>query len=232
MKTIIDKATADAVLSAALDRKLASIFQGSTQRPFQIQKVVISLTTERLETNPYVIGFAFKSFYVQDATDSSTTINFKPTSRDTVQSSFAIKKNDVWTSDLPIPGAFLHWDAQSGESITIVFFTDAEFKSGSQISVNSGGVSINEGSSFDAQTRITLSAATAAAIIPANADRKVCTLENATGADLYVGNSSVVASGADRGIKIPAGGILYWRNTGALYGYSVAGGDVHYLDQE
>jgi hypothetical protein len=31
---------------------------------------------------------------------------------------------------------------------------------------------------------------------------------------------------------LPHGGQIIWKNTAALYGYSVAGGDFHYIDEE
>lgn len=223
----------DQILQRADELKRARIQNDIAQRPFQVQRLVLDLTSARLETDPLIISFPFRSIFVQDATDNGVSVNFRPTTTDSIQSYFGLKKNDSWNVDTAISRGYLHWSAQSGKTITLIFFTDAEFKSGSQISVNSGGVAISEGSVADATTRVTLAATTAAAIAPANADRNVCLLENATGADLYVsGANTVTDSGATRGIKIASGDYFEWRNTAALYGYSVAGGDVHYLEQE
>lgn len=232
MKQAFTKALVDQILAGDRDKSRARIFESNTQRPFGVQKLTLDLSTAKLETDPFVVNFPFRTFFVQTASDNSVEVNFKPVTRDSYQSFFPVKKNDVWSADYPISAAFLHWSAQSGKSITLVFFVDSEFRSGSQISVNSGGVSINDGSSFEAQTRVTLVATTAAIIAPANSDRKLCLIENNTGADLFIGSATVTNSGATRGIRLAAGDVLEWRNTAALYGYSVAGGDVHYLDQE
>lgn len=223
----------DQILARADELKRARIQNDIANRPFQVQRLVLDLTTARLETDPLIISFPFRSIFVQDATDNGVIVNFRPTTTDSIQSYFGLKKNDSWNVDSAISRGYLHWSAQSGKTITIIFFTDAEFKSGSQISVNSGGVAINEGSTAEAATRVQLSATTAAAIAPANSDRKVCLIENATGADLYIaGTSAVTNSGATRGVRVAAGDFIEWRNTAALYGYSVAGGDVHYFEQE
>lgn len=209
----------------------ASIADQIAQRPFSVQVQTLTLTTAVLETNPYEIKSSFRSLYIQDATDVLVSINVKLGSRDSVQAAFSMKKNDAISSSVPITGAFLHWSAQSGKTITLVVFTDAEFKSGSQISVTGGGVSIVDGSTITGPTRVTLAATTAAVIAPAYALRKKCTLQNKTGASLYIGDSTVTSSGATEGIEIPDKGLIYWQNTGALYGYSVAGGNVHYVEE-
>lgn len=223
----MEKPLADSILARSRDEKFARIFQGNTQKPFQVQKIVIDLTTAKLDTAPYQINFPFRSFYVQDATDTAVTINFKPGAQDSFQSSFAIKKNDAWISDYPITAAFLDWSAQSGKSITIVFFTDAEFRSGSQISVTGGAVAITEGSSFT-EANVTMTAATATLIRAQNTARFNLSVQNNTGADLWIGGSSVSST---TGFKVPAGGTFIWKNTAAIYGYSVAGGSVYYMEE-
>lgn len=209
----------------------ARIFEGNTQRPFSVQKMTIDLTTARLSTQPYKIGFPFKSLYVQTATDVYATVNVKLLTQDSSQSSFPMKLNDSFNNEFPIAEAYLDWDAQAGKTITLIFFLDSEFRSGSQISVTGGGVSIVDGSSILLGT-VTLAAATAAVIAPADSLRKVATIQNKTGAVLYVGDSSITNGGATEGINIQPDGIITWRNTGALYGYSVAGGKVQRTEEK
>lgn len=226
------KEMSDSILNMADEIKRASIFEGNTQRPFSIQTIVLALDTARLETDPYRIGFPFKSVFIADATDISVTVSMKPGARDSFQSAFPLIKKDSWSVNNPVNEAFLYWSAQSGKTITLVFFTDSEFKSGSQISQNAGGVNINEGSSTTAMAQVTLAAATATPIIPTDSLRIVSIIQNKTGADLWVGGSNTVTnSGATEGIKIPADGIIYWRNTANLHGYSVAGGTVSYFTE-
>jgi hypothetical protein len=231
MSEIMNQDLASALLSKKELLKLAKIYQGNTQRPFSVQKITLNLSNSRLETDPFKIGFPFKSLYVQTATDVYVSLNVKLLTRDTTQSSFPIRLNDTFTNEDEIAEAYLDWSAQPGKSITLIFFLESEFKSGSQISVTGGGVSIVDGSSIALGT-ITLSAATAAAIAPADPLRKKATIQNKTGADLYVGASTVTNAGATEGILIPNNGIVYWNNTSALYGYSVSGGKVQRIEEK
>lgn len=223
MAEIFTQEGVQAILAEVRDKARARIFEGSTQKPFQVQKIVLDLSTARLETDPFQINFAFRSFYVEDATDVNVNAFLKPTTRDSVQSFFKIKKNDSWASDFPISSAYLHWDAQSSKSITIVFFTDAEFRSGSQISVTGGGVSIVEGTSFTTE-QVDLTASTATQVCASDSTRKMATIQNNTGGDVFFGGSSVSETGANMGIRISAGDSFEWRNTAALYAYSATGG--------
>lgn len=230
-KEIMSPEEAAAIVKNATLIARANIADKISQRPFSVQVQTLTLTTAVLETNPYKISTSFKSLYIQDATDVYVSINVRFNSRDTVQGSFSMKKNDAITLDEPTNEAYLHWSAQSGKTITLVIFTDAAFQSGSQISVTGGGVSIVDGSTITGPTRVVLGAATAGIIAPANTLRKKCTLQNKTGASLYIGDSTVTGSGATEGIEIVDKGIIYWQNTGALYGFSTAGGNVHYVEE-
>lgn len=232
MKEILTPESAALVMQLANQVRDAAIFQGTTVAPFGVQSITLDLTTARLQTQPYKIGFPFKSVYVSSATDTTVSVNLVPNTQDSYQSSVPFGLNDSWTVDQPVSNAFLFWSAQSGKSITIHFFVDSEFRSGKQISVTGGGVTLVDGSSISGPTRVTLSATTATIIAPALSTRKKCTIQNKTGADLYIGGSTIGAvGGATEGIKIPIDGIIYWQNTGALYGWSVAGGNIHYLEE-
>lgn len=223
MKQMITPEVVKAVLSKFREVESASIFEGNTQQPFGVQSVTLDLATARLPTNPYEVKFPFISIYVADATDVLANINMAPNSRDSFQSLIPLKKNDSWTRREPLAQAFLSWEAQAGKTLTLLFFVDSEFRSGSQISVSGGGVSINDGSTFTT-TRVSLTAATAGAVVSANPSRKIASVQNNTGAQVWFGNSSVSNTGSNLGFKVEAGGVLQWRNTAALYAYSVAGG--------
>lgn len=222
---MMDQDTANAILQSANDTLKARILTGINSSLFEVQKVVIDLTSARLETNPYEIKFPFKSFWVQDATDSNVSVSFKPGTVDQYQSAFEIQKNDSWSSDYPTTAAFLHWSAQSGKSITIIFFVSSEFKSGTQQTVTSGGVSITNGDAISTAV-VTLAAATAAAAFAASTTRKRGLLQNNSGASIWIGPSTVTNSGATLGLEVQAGDTYAHNNASALYAYSVAGGDV------
>lgn len=226
MSEVMTPEFAAQLLSKFQEIQRARIFEGATQRPFSIQLVTLDLSTAILPTRPYKIGFPFKSFYVQNATDVYANVNVKVQMQDSIQSSFPTKLNDSWVNEFPVAEAYLDWSAQAGKTMTIVFFLESEYRSGSQISVTGGGVSIVDGSTITGPTRVTLSAAAAGIIAPADPLRKVASIYNDTGSDVFIGDSTVTNTGATKGIPLANGDVLAWRNTGVLYGYSVAGGNL------
>lgn len=195
------------------------------QRPFSVQIETIDLSIAQLSTSPKHIRGQFRSIYIQDATDVNVEIQVRLGSMDSVQSAFTMKKNDSISLSQPLNDMFLHWDAQTSKSITIVKFTDAEFKSGSQISVTGGGVSIVDGSGFTQEVK-SLAAGVAEEIFPQDSNRKMGTLENFSTSDIFVGPSTVTDSGSTRGYKISAGATFQWRNTQSLYAYCANAVDV------
>jgi len=225
MKELITPESAQAVVDLANQLKKASIFISSTQKPFGIQSITLNLATAQLSTRPFRVGFPFKSVYVSAATDVLANVVLIPTTQDSYQSGVPLKLNDSWTIDEPTSEAYIYWTAQAGKTITLHFFVNSEFRSGSQISVTGGGVTINSGSSFT-QTVTTLVAATATLLFATDSTRKQATIQNNTGADLFFGSSTVTGSSTTRGISVPPGGTLQWTNTSSLYAYSVAGGDI------
>ena len=230
---MMNKDVAAAILQDAVDKLRAGIYVGNTQKPFKVQKVVVPLDTAKLETAPLKFNFPFRTLYIQEATDSSTVIKFKPGAQDSYQSDFNMRSNDSWSDNDPTTEAIFFWDAQPGKSITLVFFVDSEFRSGRQVSVQSGGVIVSEGVVVEATTRVVLSPATATIIAPANPDRVMCLIENATGSDLFIsGANTLTDSGSNRGIKIASGDYYTHKNTAVLYGYSTLGGNVHYMEHE
>lgn len=225
-KQVYDQETIALILQAATQLSAAQIAKAKTNPPFGIQKIVLDLTTAKRTDDPYKIAFPFRSFYVADATDNAVTIDLQPNIRDDYQSSIPIKKNDSWTSSEAIGSAYLSWSAQSAKSITIVFFVDSEFKSGSQISVNSGGISINEGTAVANTITTLVAAAAAVAVLPQSSTRFVGTIQNKSGASIWLGPAGVTATGATEGFELQAGGLFIWKNTAALYAFSAAGGRV------
>lgn len=225
MKEVMTAEKAALILSNFNELIDAGLFNKINKVPFSVQKIVIDLSTAKNESAPYIINIPFKSFYVQDATDVNVSANIRIISTDSIQSSFKIKQNDSWRSDQIINQCSLDWAAQSGKSLTIVFFVDGIFESGSQISVTGGGVSIVNGSSFT-QAVQTLAAATAAEVFASDSTRKVGTIQNNSGASIWVGASTVTASGATLGYEVLNGSTYEWRNTAALWAISTAGGDI------
>jgi hypothetical protein len=219
---------AASILSKAKSMDAAAIFQGNTQHPFGVQSVTIALDAGNDKSsgnfgNPFKISFPFKSVYLQAATDTATYVNLAPDTQDTYQSGIPMKLNDCLVLNSPVSSAFLTWPAQAGKTVTLIFFVSAEFRTGSQLSVSGGGVSINDGSAFT-MTNVSLTAGTAGQVFALNGLRKISTFQNNSGASVWVGLSTVTNSGATRGYEVPAGASFQWRNSAQLYAYSVAGG--------
>lgn len=202
----------------------AEIRRASDQRPFQMQKVVINLTTARTESNPYILSVPMRSLFVRDASDSLANVNLSMNDSDAqaVANAISLKINDSVDFSSQVSKVALTWTAQSGKTMTLYLFTEAAFRSGSQLSLSAGGVSINDGTAFS-NSVVTLTAATASLLFAADSTRKLGTWRNDTGADVWVGDSSVTNSGSTKGLRIAAGEIFQWRNTAAIYAYSVLG---------
>ena len=222
---IMNQALARTILRDEFLKMKAEIFEDSTSNPFEVQVIDLTLTTARTPENPYRVGFPFKSVFVREATDGTVSVDLRPTTNDSFQSPVKLKLNDSLIMGRPVSEAFLSWSAQAGKTIQLVFFVTSEFRSGSQVSQNAGGVSISDGTAF-VNAQLTLVAATALSVFASDSTRKKGTLQNTTGASIWVGASTVTNSGATIGIEVPSGGIFYWSNTAQLYAYSVGGGLV------
>jgi hypothetical protein len=218
----------NAVLNQADLIKRARVFEGSTQKPFLVQSLTLTLTTAKDVLNPLRIGFSFRSLFVQSATDTTTNVNIQIGGPEPINSVFNVKKNDVWSSEYPINECNISWDAQSGKTITLVFFVDAEFKSGSLINQISGGVSVSNGTAF--ATALVAGVATAVSTLFASASTRLNGLvQNRTGGSIYIGGTSSVnntAGNANRGFELQDGQDFTYKNTAALYAYCDATGDI------
>lgn len=202
-------------------------------KPFEVRELVLDLTEAKLTTKPQEINFPFRSLFVREATDVLTSVRIRPISDDSFQSSVALKLNDSLEFEEPIPRASLFWDAQPSKSLTLLFFVSSVFKPGSQVSQTGGGVAIIDGSSASTSNK-TIAAAGATALCAASPLRKVATIQNNTGASIWIGPTSAVdnaAGGANLGYEVPAGATIQWRNTAALYCYSVGGGFALVLEE-
>lgn len=223
------------VLDTMLTKTASNIRYGSDVRPVSQYRLTLTstdLTTARTSANPLRVNVPFTSYIVEAATDTNTNVYLAPSSDSIVSLSNykLIKLNDSAEYSRTQNDCFLYWPAQSGATMTIVFFVDVAFRPGSQISVTAGGVSITEGSAFS-NSVITLAAATAGILCPSSTSRKVASFENETGADMWLGSSSVTNTGSTKGQVLHPGGRFSWKNSAPLYGYSVAGGDVVVMEE-
>lgn len=208
----------------------AQIYRSGSQAPFEVQVIDLDLSTARLSGNPFPIQFPFRSVFVRNASDVLANVSLQVSTDASYQSGVTLNKNDSLVLPYSVKNSFLTWSAQSGKTMQLIFFVSGEFRSGSQISQTGGGVAIVDGSAFT-RSVTTLAATIATAILSADTSRKICSIQNNTGATLYVGDSAITSSGATRGYEVPAGATFQWRNTAALYAYSVPGGDLTLLTE-
>lgn len=211
--------------------RLAQIATDRAERPNNVRRIELDLSKARDVLDPQRLGYSFKSIYVEHCDDPSAKIFVRPTTIDEHQSYFSLGYKDSWNVDRGILDAFFHWPKQNGKMILIVF-TDSEFKSGSQVSLTSGGVSISEGSHLIQLLPKVLVANVVEEILPQNLYRKLGTVINKTGSIMWLGGPSVSNFGNDEGIELAPGDSVKWRNTGALYAFSATGGKIIRQEQQ
>lgn len=206
----------------------AQIRNDSDVRPRWLARVTIDLTTARAFNVGQKILDPFDSVFVESATDDNTEIKIAFTSsNDQSFINFAtLIKNKSLELDKTCLGAVLSWDAQAGKSVTLLFGIGMKVKSGSFIQTISGGVTILDGTGFT-NTVVPLVAATATAIFASDNTRKKGSFVNLSGAVIYVGAAGVGITG----YPVPSGSEFVWQNTGALFGYSVAGTSIVKMEQ-
>lgn len=213
-------------------RQQAELEASKTRAPFNVQIVTIDLTSARTQGNEYSLQLPLKAIFVRDASDPNTYVNAAFHSNDALHmdSSIKMKLNDAFSLPMTAQKTFLTWPAQAGKSITLYLILEGDFRPGSQISVNAGGVSINSGSSFTHTPVVTLAAATPTVLFAANTSRKQGTVVNDSGATLYLGDATLDAT-THKGLPIADGQSFIWQNTAALYAYSVAGCNLVTLEE-
>jgi hypothetical protein len=171
----------------------ASAFQGATQKPQEVYSITLNLATAALRSQAFKVSFPFRSVFVESASDPTANVNMLINDFSDDQAPFLLQQRDSFALPRRINNAYFFWSAQSGKTITLKFFLTGEFKSGSYNSVSAGGVNINEGSSFN-DSITTLVAATTTSILAQNFNRKVASIQNKTGASIYVGDSTITNS--------------------------------------
>lgn len=191
----------------------------------------LSLTTARDQYNPETVDFNFRTFWVLSASDATASVSLVPNSRAEGQLNDAITLKQNLSVKLPFPvsGAQLYWSAQSGKTMTVLFFIDGDITPGSQINQISGGVAISTGSSrsdaalASTQDQASVSvAASATLIVPADSARIGMELQ-VTGGNVRLGGSAITTT---NGVARLDGERWEDQNTGALYAIATSGAPV------
>ena len=223
--------------SILLDRndkpRQADIFEANTQRPLNVRSLTIALDTAQLVNQPFKVGFPFESVCVVSATDATTSINMRIGANDSIVDSFPLKQNFQLNLGKSTSECYLDWIAQSGKSIQLLFFVNAQLNTGSQLISISGGVTQQDGTAVSAISSVTTVGGTSIIVAPALSTRKTCMLVNNSAGTLYVGGTTAVTADATAtgGIPIASGGTFVWRNPAALWGITAAAGIVNRLEE-
>lgn len=142
----------------------------SQQNPSAWRVQTIDLSTASV--NPFQVSIPFKCVYVVAGTDTSVRILMQPFSASFNNDPVPLTLKDVLSVDRSANGAYLTWESQPGKSITLVFFTDAQFTSGSFLNQVVSGV---DGSSVSPQTPVALTG-TGAQVLPQDTSRTVANI--------------------------------------------------------
>lgn len=229
----MDRSIADALIARQRELGQAEIVHGKETQDQGFVRIPLNLSAAKLENDPYRIGFPFRAIYFQKANSSNAMIRLSLTGYDSRHDLADLEIGDVFDIGEKIPQAFLSWDAQPGVTGHLLVFTNSSFRPGKTRSVNAGGISVNEGSIAELLAPVVGTAGNASELLPQDDNRKVGTLVNDSGNDIYLGGDNTVTdAGATKGIIWPAGEKMNWNNTAALWGYFVASGNVIRMRQE
>lgn len=205
-----------------LSQDEAGLFASTVGENPPVRYLTLDLTTAKLAGAPYEISFGFRSFVVLNTTDSSVSVNMRIGSRDTNVDSFPVKNNASLVLPYPVQKAFLDWSAQSGKSISILFFTRGTFSTNQLVSSLAAIVTLGDGDTATTQAGAQALAA-GGQLFAADSARKCMLIENQSGGPIYIGSSGVtVPGGATPGFTIQAGGSYEWRSTAACYAIAPA----------
>ncbi len=166
-----------------------------------------------LEQNQAIpVPFKFKSIRVEKASGADVEVKLIVGKNNTGRDYILLRQNDTINFDYLTEG-WLYWDAQAGETMDILFGIDVEFRQGSLISESTGGVVISEGTDVETVAAATV-ATTAGVLLAADTTRVMSTIQNKSGATIWLGDSTVTTS---TGFELVANGVYEYKNSDALY---------------
>jgi len=209
----------------SLKTEQSDIFGDSVGIGAQYRTLTLALDTAKLATQPYKIGFPFKSLQVYDATDTNVTVYLKASSQDDSQDWITLTKNNSLEFTKPIREAYLYWTAQTSKSIKIIFLLSGKFATNQFVQTSTGGVTLYDGSAVSPSAGATV-AATAAALFASDTSRKMALIQNNGTIPIFISGTSSVTTdtGANPGIKLNPGESFEWRSSAACYFIAASAG--------
>jgi len=219
-----------AIVEGVMTAKNAVLSRNNTSAPKITQSMTLSLTTAKLDTSPLEIKFPFTSVYVSDCSDAATEVNIR--FNDRAGDDLPLSKKDVINFDYPMANAYINWSAQPNKTITLIFMTEGQIKTGSQTSEVSSSVEANSISNLACQSITTI-----AKILSQDLNAKVINIYNDGPDTVFIGATGVAkATGATAGVTtvgmpILAGGERQYKNTAEIYAIS-EGTSLLYIQKE
>jgi len=192
------------ILDEFFTLRKASLIQSQENTPLEVMTITFDLSTTRTREQAFPISFPHKCIYV--------STNYLADTNDTVQGVVPLKSKDVLSHEFPKAKGYLYWSAQSGKSISLVFFVKSDFKSGSFLLQNTNA-------SFSSYTtNAVVSVSTTAVALTSTGNNS--TFYNDGAHTVYVGSSGVTGA---TGLPIPSGSERTFNNSGTLYGITSSG---------
>lgn len=217
----------DRIVSNAELQKSAFARENFQQRTKDFLKIgPLDLSTERTRGAPFILPAPFVAATMKSSNDTSAVVKLFTGSNDdsVINDAYPMELGEKINFLTPIGFAGLVWDAQPNATAVYIYLSlNSKIEGGKTYSLNSGGISINEGSSCASTDKrtIDLAAADQTEILALNLNRKVTTLHNNTGRTLYIGDGNVTDySGNYPGIPWQQDEIIKWRNTGPMNVYN------------
>lgn len=174
------------------------------------------LATARDVADAYKVPFKFKSIRVQAASGADVQVYLIAGKNVSGRDAILLRQNDTINFDYLTEG-WLYWEAQSGETMDIIFGVDVTFRQGSLISESTGRIVIGEGANISTPDNVTVDdTAGGIEILPTLATRTKAIIQNQGSNQVRLGASTGLTFA--KGIILEPDGVFEYRGTAALYG--------------
>lgn len=206
---------ADLIASNVYDKFNAQLNLANRNAQSNVKKIYIDLSVARLDSNPFIISFPFKSFYIQDGTDGIALIEMKLYSRDLGYDSIKVRRQDSMVFGSAVNACYLSWASQTGKFLELIFAIDIEIKSGSTTTYSASG-----GGSTSTSILATVSVTTSETTIATASSRSKMVIYNEGVETVYLGSTGVTTA---TGIPLASGASYEHASAGVLVGITASG---------
>jgi|GEM_PF-4336790 len=207
------------ILSSYFTLKSAQVAHARATTRDQLETFTIDLATAVTQyQKTYRIDKPFKAISFEDGTDQDAYVKVQFDSQNDGKSFKKFKQNAGLTCETMFDGCTIFFPAQAGKTISCTIYYDCTYESGAQLL--SGTIAVARPSAYTI-TNPALTGGTAALVLAADSTREKVTIQNKTGASVWIGASTVTNAGATTGYELIDGAQYEIENTFAVYVYSV-----------